>query len=331
MTLQEQIRSNRLRSFIVVAGFVLLLGVLAALVGLLFDISLGILALVFAVVYGIFALLRSRSMIARLTHAEEVPATELRPLRRLVENVSIAAGLPATPEVRLVQDPAPNAFAAGLRPEKSYVGVTTGLLQTMPKRELEAVLAHEVSHIRHRDTYLMTMAAIFAGVIALIADIGFRSLVYGGRSRRGGGIIVLIAAIVGFVLAPYAALLLRMSLSRRREFLADAGAAEILNDPEAMALALRRLQENTTSIGYSEVSVAHLWVESPTDRIETDRSGVSALTSLFNTHPPLDARIEALQEAGGFRLPDRLPADEPFAVELGGVVGPAEEGKTPIG
>ena len=331
MTLQEQIRSNRLRSFIVVAGFVLLLGVLAALVGLLFDISLGILALVFAVVYGIFALLRSRSMVARLTHAEEVPATELRPLRRLVENVSIAAGLPVTPEVRLVQDPAPNAFAAGLRPEKSFVGVTTGLLQTMPKRELEAVLAHEVSHIRHRDTYLMTMAAIFAGVIALIADIGFRSLVYGGRSRRGGGIIVLIAAIVGFVLAPYAALLLRMSLSRRREFLADAGAAEILNDPEAMALALRRLQENTTSIGYSEVSVAHLWVESPTDRIETDRSGVSALSSLFNTHPPLDSRIEALQEAGGFRLPDRLPADEPFAVELGGVVGPAEEGKRPIG
>jgi heat shock protein HtpX len=323
MTLQEQIRSNRLRSFIVVAGFVLLLGVLAALVGLLFDVSLGIFALVFAAVYGIFALLRSRSMVARLTHAEEVPPSELRPLRRLVENVSIAAGLPVTPEVRLVRDAAPNAFAAGLRPEKSYVGVTTGLLQTMPKRELEAVLAHEVSHIRHRDTYLMTMAAIFAGVIALIADIGFRSLVYGGRSRKGGGIIVLIAAIVGFILAPYAALLLRMSLSRRREFLADAGAAEILNDPEAMALALRRLQENTTSIRYSEVSVAHLWVESPTDRIETDRKGVSALSSLFNTHPPLDARIQALQEAGGFRLPEQLPADEPFAAELGGLAGAA--------
>jgi heat shock protein HtpX len=323
MTLQEQIRSNRLRSLIVVAGFVLLLGVLAALVGLLFDISLGIFALVFAVAYGLFAVWRSRSMVARLTHAQEVPPAELRPLRRLVENVSIAAGLSVTPEVRLVQDSAPNAFAAGLRPANSYVGVTTGLLERMPKRELEAVLAHEVSHIRHRDTYLMTMAAIFAGVIALIADIGFRSLAFGGgRDRgRGGGIIVLIAAIVGFVLAPYAALLLRMSLSRRREFLADAGAAEILNDPEAMALALRRLQEDPTTIRYSEVSVAHLWVESPTDRIETDRAGVSALASLFNTHPPLDSRIAALEEAGGFKLPEQLPVDAPFAVELEGAVG----------
>lgn len=317
MTLQEQIRSNRLRSVVVVAGFLLLLGLLGALIAVVLDPSFGVFALVVAAAYGLFALVRSRSLIARLTHAEEVPESQLRPLRRLVENVSIAAGLPVTPEVRLVRDPAPNAFAAGLRPEKSYVGVTTGLLDTMPERELEAVLAHEVAHIRHRDTYLMTVATVFAGVIALVADIGFRSLAYGGRSRKGGGVIVLVAAVVGLLLAPYAALLLRMSLSRRREFLADAGAAEILNDPEAMALALRRLRDNTTSIRYSEVSVSHLWVESPTDRIESEQRGVHALTSLFNTHPPLETRIAALEEAGGFRLPERLPAAAPFASELG--------------
>jgi heat shock protein HtpX len=255
-------------------------------------------------------------MVARLTHAEEVSESDLRPLRRLVENVSIAAGLPVTPELRLVDDPAPNAFAAGLRPETSYVGVTTGLLRAMPKRELEAVLAHEISHIRHRDTYLMTMATVFAGVIALVADIGFRSLAYGGRSRKGG-IVVVIVAIVGFVLAPYAAMLLRMSLSRRREFLADAGSAEILNDPEAMALALQRLKQDATTIRYAQSSVAHLWVESPTDRVESERPGVLALTSLFNTHPPLDARIAALEEAGGFRLAADLPSDVPFAAEVG--------------
>jgi heat shock protein HtpX len=194
--------------------------------------------------------------------------------------------------------------------------VTTGLLRTMPKRELEAVLAHEVSHIRHRDTYLMTMATIFAGVIALIADIGFRALAYGGRSRKGG-ILVMALAIVGFILAPYAALLLRMSLSRRREFLADGGAAEILNDPEAMALALQRLRQDPTTLKYAEASVAHLWVESPTDRVESDRSGVLALSSLFNTHPPLDARIAALEEAGGFRISEQLAPDAPFAVEMG--------------
>jgi heat shock protein HtpX len=316
MTLQEQIRSNRIRSVIVVFGFVLLLVVLGGLIGLLFELSLGIFALVFAVAYGLFALFRARSLVARMTHAQEVTEDQLRPLRRLVENVSIGAGLPVTPELRLVDDPAPNAFAAGLRPEKSYVGVTTGLLQRMPKRELEAVIAHEISHIRHRDTYLMTMATVFAGVIALIADIGFRSIAYGGRSRKAG-IIVVIAALVGFVLAPYAALLLRLSLSRRREFLADAGSAEILNDPEAMALALRRLQLDPTTIRYADASVAHLWVESPTDRVESERRGVLALTSLFNTHPPLDARIAALEEAGGFRTPEQLPQDVPFSDEVG--------------
>jgi heat shock protein HtpX len=314
LTLQEQIRANRLRSTIVVFGFIVLLLVLAGLIGFAFDISLGVVVLVGAALYGIFALVRSRSMTARLTGAQEVAPGAVMPLRRLVENVSIAAGLPVTPEVRIVDDAAPNAYAAGLRPEKSYVGVTTGLLATMPQRELEAVLAHEVSHIRNRDTYLMTMALVFAGVIALIADIGFRSIAYGGRSRRGG-VLVLVLAIVGFLLAPYAALLLRMSLSRRREFLADAGAAEILNDPEAMALALRRLEQDPTTIRYADASTAHLWVESPTDRLDSERSGVLALSRLFNTHPPVRARIEALEEAGGFRLPEELPADEAFGIQ----------------
>jgi heat shock protein HtpX len=122
---------------------------------------------------------------------------------------------------------------------------------------------------------------------------------------------------VGFLLAPYAALLLRMTLSRRREYLADSSAAEILNDPEAMALALRRLAADSTTIRYADASTAHLWVESPTDRVESERRGVLAISGLFNTHPAIPDRIAALEEAGGFRLPERLAADEPFGVELG--------------
>ena len=315
MTLQQQIRANRLRSLVTVAGFALLLLVLAGLVGLVLDISIGVIALVIALGYGLFALVRSRSLVSRLTHAQDVDQERIRPVRRLVENASIAAGLPVTPEVRIVDDPAPNAYAAGLRPEKSYVGVTTGLLATMPQRELEAVLAHEVAHIRNRDTYLMTVATVFAGVIALIADIGFRTIAYGGGRSRGGGALVAILAIVGFILAPYAALLLRLSLSRRREYLADSGAAEILNDPEAMALALRRLQADSTTVRYAEASTAHLWVESPTDRVDSERRGVLALSSWFNTHPPIDARIAALEEAGGFETPATLAGDVPFGVE----------------
>jgi heat shock protein HtpX len=315
VTLQQQIRRNRLRSSIAVLGFVLLLVLLAGLVGLVLDLSLGALALAVAAIYALFAIIRSRSLISGITHAQPVEVSDLRPLRRLLENASIGAGLPVTPELRIVDDVAPNAFAAGLRPTSSYVGVTTGLLRTMPKRELEAVLAHEIAHIRNRDTYLMTMATVFAGVIALVADIGFRSLAYGGRNRRAGAIAVVLA-LVGFVLAPYAALLLRLSLSRRRELLADAGAAEILADPEAMALALRRLELDTTTVRYTNASTAHLWVESPTDRIGSERGSVLEFTSWFNTHPPTRTRISALEEAGGFRLPERLPADEPFAVEL---------------
>jgi len=318
VTLQQQIRRNRLRSGIVVVGFVLLLGIVAGLIGAVFDLSLGVVALVGAGLYAIFSIISSRRIVARMTGAQELEPDQLRPLRRLVENVSIAAGLPVTPEVRIVDDPAPNAFAAGLRPQTSYLGVTTGLLRVMPERELEAVLGHEISHVRNRDTYLMTMATIFAGVIALVADIGFRMLLYGGgRSRKGGGAIVIVLAVVGLLLAPYAALLLKLSLSRRREFLADAGAAEILNDPEAMALALRRLELDPTTVAYADASVAHLWVESPTSRVESERRGVLALSSLFDTHPPITERIAALEESGGFRLPERLPDHQPFAVELG--------------
>jgi heat shock protein HtpX len=317
VTLQQQIRANRFRSTIVILGFVLLLVLLAGLIGLVLDLSLALVALGIAAIYGVVGVVNSRRLVAGITQAQPVPPDELRALRRLVENVSIGAGLPVTPELRVVDDVAPNAFAAGLRPKSSYLGVTTGLLHTMPKRELEAVLAHEVSHIRNRDTYLMTMATVFAGVIALIGDIGFRSIAYGGRRRGGGGALVALLAIVGLVLAPYAALLLRMSLSRRREFLADAGAAEILSDPEAMALALRRLELDPTTVRYSNASTAHLWVESPTERVDSLKTGVIEFSSLFNTHPPMRARIAALEEAGGFRLPERLAPDAPFAVELG--------------
>jgi heat shock protein HtpX len=317
MTLQEQIRANRLRSLITITGFFVLMAIVAGAIGIAFDIYLGGFALGGSLLYAAFALLRARSMVAGMTHARRVDPRELRPLHRVVENVAIGAGLVATPDVYLVDDPAPNAFASGLRPEKSFVGVTTGLLQKMPKRELEAVIAHEMAHVRNRDTYLMTMAAIFVGVIAFLGDLGFRALVYSGDRRGRGGWIAIVLALIGFVLAPYAAFLLRLALSRRREYLADATAAEIINDPEAMALALRRLELDTTTVGHADSSVAHLWVESPTDRLQATRRGQVVVASWFNTHPPLASRIAALEQSGGFVLPERLRDEEPFAAELG--------------
>ena len=314
MTLQEQIRANRLRSLVLIGGFAVIILILAALLGAAFNLWVGAFALAGALIYAVFGIISSRGMVAAMTGAQELPPEQLRPIQQLVDTVAIAAGLSVTPQVRIIDDPAPNAFATGLTPGKSFIGITTGLLQTMPKRELEAVIAHEMSHVRNRDTRLMTLAVVFAGVIALIANIAFRTMAFGGggRGRNRGGPIVIVLAIVGFLLAPIAAGLLKMALSRRREYLADATAAEILNDPEAVAMALRRLEMDPTTVRHADVSVAHMWIESPTSRVQDAPPGGSALAGLFDTHPPLASRIEALEQAGGFTLPDRLPDEQPF-------------------
>jgi len=314
VTLQEQIRANRLRSLVLIGGFAVIILILAALLGAAFNLWVGAFALAGALIYAVFGIISSRGMVAAMTGAQELPPEQLRPIQQLVDTVAIAAGLSVTPQVRIIDDPAPNAFATGLTPGKSFIGITTGLLQTMPKRELEAVIAHEMSHVRNRDTRLMTLAVVFAGVIALIANIAFRTMAFGGggRGRNRGGPIVIVLAIVGFLLAPIAAGLLKMALSRRREYLADATAAEILNDPEAVAMALRRLEMDPTTVRHADVSVAHMWIESPTSRVQDAPPGGSALAGLFDTHPPLASRIEALERAGGFKLPERLSDEQPF-------------------
>ncbi len=298
MTLQQQIRANRIRTAAVVLAFALLVVVLSAASWGFLGRSGAIGLLAFGLAYGLFAWWNAGRMIGSLTHAVPLQKSDDPELYRLVENVSIAAGLPATPPVYLVEDPAPNAFAAGSRPSSTYVGVTSGLRRLMPARELEAVLAHEISHIRNRDVRLMTLAAVLVGVIAMISDLAFRMAFFGGRSKDRNP-VQLIAALVALVLAPIAAVLLQMALSRRREFLADASAAAILNDPEAMALALRRLQLDTREVAYADRATAHLFIESPARAV---RGAGGFLAGLFMTHPPLEERIRALEEAGGFRL-----------------------------
>ena len=308
MTLQQQIRANRWRTALVVVLFLGLVLVVAAAGYAYFGETGGVGLLAFGLAYGAFSWWNAGRMIGGLTHAVPLAKSDDPELYRLVENVGIAAGLPATPPIYLIDDPVPNAFAAGARPSSVYIGVTTGLRRLMPKRELEAVIAHEAAHIRNRDVRLMTLAAVLVGVVAMISDLAFRMEFFGGgRSREDKNPLQMILAIAALVLAPLAAVLLQMALSRRREFLADASAAAILNDPEAMALALRRLQLDTREIAYADRATAHLFIESPARAV---RGTGAALGGLFMTHPPLEARIRALEEAGGFRLealgePDR--------------------------
>ena len=308
MTLQQQIRANRFRTVLVLAAFGLLMIALGGAAYAIGGSGIGLLVLVVGAVYGVVAYISSGSMVAKLTGAHPVTREEWPEVYHLIDTVSIAAGMEAAPPLYVVDDAAPNAFAAGRVPAKSYVVVTSGLLESMSKREIEGVLAHEVSHIRNRDVRLMTLAAVLVGVVALVSDLLARMLFFGGGRRRGGdsgaGWIFLVLTIVTILLAPLAAVMVQMALSRRREYLADASAAEITNDPEGLALALRRLELDHREIQHVTSATAHLYIETPLRNATGPSKFVAAL---FNTHPPLAARIGMLEEAGGFRLPESLP------------------------
>jgi heat shock protein HtpX len=310
VSLQEQIRANRIRTAFVLLEFVLLIAVFGAAVYYAFNPAIGIVIFVVGLAYGLFSYFGAGGLVASVAHARPVTKAEQPELVRAVENVAIAAGLDHTPPVYLIEDDAPNAFAAGRKPSDSYVAATTGLVALMNQRELEAVMAHEISHIRNRDVRLMTLAAVMVGVIALMADLLFRvSLFGGGRrdNRDGGNVITLVIGIAALVLAPISAALLQASLSRRREYLADASGAEITGDAEALATALAKLGNDKRPLKHVTRATAHLYIESPL----RDNVGLrSSLGGLFDTHPPLEDRNHRLVEAGGFDIPDPDPLEQ---------------------
>jgi heat shock protein HtpX len=310
VSLQEQIRANRVRSAFVILAFALLIGIFMAAIWYAFAPGIGLLIGLVGLVYGVFSYLAAGRLVASVAHARPVTKEEQPKLVRAVENAAIAGGLDHTPPVYLIEDDAPNAFAAGRKPSDAYVAATTGLVELMDQRELEAVMAHEISHIRNRDVRLMTLAAVLVGVIALMADLLFRVSLFGGGRRDnrdgGGNAIAMIVGIAALILAPISAVLLQLALSRRREYLADASAAEITGDPEALARALYKLGADKRPLKYVTRATAHLYIESPL----RDHAGLrSSLGGLFDTHPPLEERIHRLEEIGGFDIPDPPPPD----------------------
>ncbi len=300
MTLEEQIRSNRIRSGMLVLSFGLVFVAIGAAVQAMYGGFSLIAISAIAFTYAIFSWFANGRMIASWTGARLVTKEEYPELVRAVENASIGAGLEQPPQVRVVDDPCPNAFAAGGSPKSAYVAATTGLLGLMDKRELEAVMAHEIGHVRNRDVRLMSLAAVLVGVVALVADIALRFAIFGGGKRRGGNPILMIVGIVMLILAPIAAAGIQMALSRRREYLADGSSAEITGDPEGLALALWKLKEDKTELRHANRATAHLYIETPLNNAKGLRA---SLSSLFATHPSLDSRIESLERIGGFSLP----------------------------
>lgn len=301
MTLQEQIRSNRIRTGVVLLGFAVLALAFVAVVAGAYDPGIAGVVGVVAIVYGLFSWFAAGRMIAAASGAHPVTKAEQPELYRVLENVAIAAGLTKTPDLYMIDDASPNAFAAGRNPEHAYVAVTTGLVALLDERELEGVLAHEVAHIRNRDVRLMSLAAVLVGVIALASDMLMRITIFGGGDRREGGLGAFgaIIGIVAALLAPIGAALLQMALSRRREYLADASAVETTGDAEGLARALAALRDDHRPLQKVTRATAHMYIESPL----RDHKGLrSSLGGLFDTHPPLEDRIRVLEQMGGFTV-----------------------------
>jgi heat shock protein HtpX len=291
----QQITSNKRKSILLLFAFLLLYGALGWLLSLWFGPAAFYIAIGVAIIMLVVNLFAGDDLVALVSGARRVERKEEAPeLWRRVENLAITAGLPM-PRIFIVNDDAPNAFAAGRSPKQAIVCVSTGLLSCLDEEELEGVLAHELSHIRNYDVRLMTWAAVLAGSIALLANIFLRGLFFGGGrdNNSGSNVIVLIVVILGSILAPIAAVLIQLAISRRREYAADASGAELTRYPAGLASALRTISANAKpSVHLSNPSIAHLMI--------APQLGPGGRTSkLFSTHPPTEERIALLEQIAG--------------------------------
>lgn len=241
---------------------------------------------------------KSDEVALRLSHAHPADPQVYARLHNLMDGLCIATGLPK-PRLYVIDDPAPNAFATGRNPRHAAIAVTTGLLEKMNRVELEGVLAHELSHVKNYDILVSTLAVTMVGFAALLSQFGIRFLWFGGRrsndSSGGVGLIVALLAMVFLILAPIVAKVMQMTVSRRRESLADISAVEITRYPPGLISALEKLKADQTEVRTASRATAHLWIEEPMQH-KDDSPRASKWSHLFDSHPPIDERIAALRE-----------------------------------
>jgi heat shock protein HtpX len=301
--LYKQIAKNKRRTFVILAFFVILI----ALVAIAFNFLIGygtvgvVIAVAIAFAMAFFSYFYSDKVALAASRAKPAEGPEYQRYHNLVEGLCIAAGLPK-PRLYVVNDPAPNAFATGRNPKHAAIAVTTGLLQMMNRVELEGVLAHELSHIKNYDILVGTVAVTAVGAIALLADLGLRFMWFGGGRRRGdssnssAGAILGILALVLLVLAPFIAQLMHFAMSRKRELLADASGVQLTRYPPGLISALEKLKGDHAVVRSATRATAQLWIESPLDREKSEQHKRTWLNRAFDTHPPLDERIQILKE-----------------------------------
>jgi heat shock protein HtpX len=299
----EQIAANKRRSFFLIFFFLVLIFALAWAFGQVADF--GRYAIIPAAVLAVFmtwgSYYYSDRIALSVSRARPVSKDEYPYLYNVVEGLAIAAGIPK-PRCYVIDDTAPNAFASGRNPENAVVVVTTGILEKLNRAELEGVIAHELSHIKNYDILIQTLAVVMVGVIMLLSDWILRTFLWGGGRRRrsssekGGGsagAILVIVALALAVLSPLFAQLLRLAVSRKREFLADADGALLTRYPAGLASALRKLSADTEPLEAANKATAHMYIVNP---LKDQKHGGGAMAKLFSTHPPIEERIAALEK-----------------------------------
>ena len=259
-----------------------------------------LIAVVFSVVSAFISYFFSDKITLAISGAHEIDLKSQPKLYRIVENLTIAGGLPM-PRVYIIEDSAMNAFATGRNPKNAVVCVTTGLLTRLDKTELEGVLAHELSHIGNYDIRFMTLVVVMVGIITLLADWMLRMSLFGGRKRDSNegnlGLIIMIAGLVLTILSPIVATLIQLAVSRKREFLADASGALLTRYPEGLASALEKIAADHEPLEAANKATAHLYIANPLKDKDGNESK-SWFAGLFNTHPPIEERIKRLREMG---------------------------------
>lgn len=294
--LYKQIAENRRKTFLLVTLFtVLVLGIGWAIGYLVNNDSVTglVITVIILAIYIPITYLTASSQVLSMSGAKEIKKQDQPQLFGIVEELSLAARVPM-PKVYIINDPAPNAFATGIKPEKGAVAFTTGLLATLNREELAGVVAHELAHIRNYDIRLMTICIALVGVIALIANFGSRMLLFGGNRRNNNNQkshpIMMLVAVVFLILAPIASQFVRLAVSRNREYLADATAVEFTRNPVGLINALKKISGDPRDVKNAQQATASMYISRPIGKKRKNKG------SLWATHPPIEGRIERLQK-----------------------------------
>ncbi|MDD5621313.1 MAG: M48 family metallopeptidase [Candidatus Pacebacteria bacterium] len=287
-TLYSAAASNTRKTWILISMFLILIIFIGWILSQAYESAdLLIYATVFAILTSIGGYWFSDKLVLAMARAKPVKHDDYPDLYHVVENLSITAGLPM-PKVYIIDEAQPNAFATGRDKKHAVVAVTRGLLERLDKPELEGVIAHEMSHIKNKDILLGTVIVVFTGIIVNISDLFWRM---GRRSKSRnsqGGNILQVIAIVSMILAPIAAMLIKLAISRKREFLADASGALLTRYPDGLARALQKISQDPTPMRSAKNATAHLYIINPFKG--------KSLANLFMTHPPTEQRIKALMD-----------------------------------